>query len=83
MMQAWAAAGVAIPRTSEEQMSELPSVSLSELAPGDILGFSGNSHVGMYMGGGELIDAPQTGMNVQEVPLSGWYAANLDGAVRP
>jgi peptidoglycan DL-endopeptidase CwlO len=83
MMQAWASAGVSIPRTSYEQMSELPAVSTSELQPGDILGFAGNSHVGMYVGDGMLIDSPQTGEDVEKVPLSGWFLANLDGAVAP
>ena len=83
MMQAWAAAGIAIPRTSEAQAG-LPSVPTSALQPGDILEFAGDSHVGMYVGGGMLIDAPQPGENVEEVSLSNsWYAANLDGAVRP
>jgi peptidoglycan DL-endopeptidase CwlO len=82
-MESWAHAGVAIPRTSYEQMSELPAVSLSELQPGDILGFAGNSHVGLYIGGGELIHAPQTGQQVQYASLTGWFAEELDGAVRP
>jgi peptidoglycan DL-endopeptidase CwlO len=83
VMQAWASAGVSIPRTSYEQMSELPAVSTSELEPGDILGFAGNSHVGIYVGNNELINAPQTGELVQEDSLTGWFAENLDGAVRP
>jgi cell wall-associated NlpC family hydrolase len=83
MMQAWAAAGVSIPRTSEEQ-AVLPAVSTSDLQPGDILEFAGDSHVGMYVGNGMLIDAPQPGEDVEEVSLSdSWYAENLDGAVRP
>ncbi len=82
-MQAWASAGVSIPRTSYEQMSELPAVSTSELQPGDILGFAGNSHVGIYVGDNMLIDAPQTGEDVEKVPLSGWFQENLDGAVAP
>ncbi len=82
-MQAWAAAGIAIPRTSEAQAG-LPSVSLSALQPGDILEFAGDSHVGIYVGHNMLIDAPQPGLNVEEVSLSNsWYAANLDSAVRP
>jgi cell wall-associated NlpC family hydrolase len=81
-MQAWAAAGVAIPRTSYAQAG-LPSVPMSAIQPGDILEFTGDSHVGIYVGGGKLIDAPQPGQNVEEVSLSGWYSANLDGAVRP
>ena len=82
-MQAWAAAGIAIPRTSEAQAG-LPSVSLSALQPGDILEFAGDSHVGIYVGNNMLIDAPQPGLNVEEVSLSSsWYAANLNSAVRP
>lgn len=80
---AWASAGVSIPRTSYEQMDDLPAVSTSELEPGDILGFAGNSHVGIYVGNNELIDAPQTGEVVELVTLSGWFSENLDGAVRP
>ncbi len=82
-MSAWAAAGVSIPRTSYGQAT-LPAVSTSALQPGDILEFAGDSHVGIYVGGGMLIDAPQPGMTVEKVSLnSSWYAANLDGAVRP
>jgi peptidoglycan DL-endopeptidase CwlO len=82
-MQAWAAAGVSIPRTSEEQWADLPHVPTSDLQPGDILVFAGASHVGIYVGDGDLIDAPQTGQDVQKVALSGWFAENLDGAVQP
>jgi peptidoglycan DL-endopeptidase CwlO len=79
---AWAAAGVAIPRTSEEQAG-LPAVPESDLEPGDILEFIGDGHVGIYVGDNELIDAPQTGEDVQEVSFTGWYKENFDGAVRP
>jgi len=80
---AWAYAGVSIPRVSYDQMSQLPAVSTSDLQPGDILGFAGNSHVGIYVGGGYLIDAPQTGEDVEKVALAGWYQSELDGAVQP
>jgi peptidoglycan DL-endopeptidase CwlO len=91
-MASWAYAGVSIPRVSYDQMSSLPAVPLHNsagnfttayLEPGDILGFAGNSHVGMYVGGGMLVDAPVPGQNVEKVALSGWYLSNLDGAVRP
>ena len=82
-MQAWAAAGISIPRTSYGQAG-LPSVSSSALRPGDILEFAGDSHVGIYVGGGMLIDAPTYGIPVERVSLSSsWYASNFDGAVRP
>jgi cell wall-associated NlpC family hydrolase len=82
-MASWGSAGISIPRVSYSQMSDLPSVSTSDLQPGDILGFAGNSHVGIYVGGGYLIDAPHTGADVEKVALSGWYRSELDGAVRP
>jgi len=82
-MSAWAAAGVSIPRTSEEQWASLPHVSTSDLQPGDILVFNGAGHVGIYVGGGMLIDAPHTGLDVEKVALSGWYQQTLNGAVRP
>lgn len=90
--QAWASAGISIPRVSYDQMSSLPSVPLHTssgafttkyLEPGDVLGFASNSHVGIYVGGGYLIDAPTPGKNVEKVALSGWYLSELDGAVRP
>jgi cell wall-associated NlpC family hydrolase len=82
-MQAWAAAGVSIPRTSYAQWAGLTHVSTAALQPGDILVFSGAGHVGIYVGGGYLIDAPVPGQNVEKVALAGWYQSNLDGAVRP
>ena len=80
---AWAAAGVTIPRTTYAQWAALPHISTSALEPGDLLYFDGIGHVAVYVGGGYLIDAPQTGMDVQKVPLSGWYASTLVGAARP
>jgi cell wall-associated NlpC family hydrolase len=80
---AWASAGVAIPRTTYAQVAALPAVSTSALQPGDLLFFDGDGHVGIYVGGGYLIDAPQTGLSVEKVALSGWYSANLDSAARP
>jgi len=81
---AWASAGVAIPRDTYEQWAALPHIPMSDLEPGDLIYFNGESHVGMYVGGGDLIDAPQPGMNVEKISLSeSWYADNEDGAVRP
>lgn len=92
MMASWNYAGVSIPRVSYSQMSSLPAVPLHNsagkfttayLQPGDILGFAGNTHVGMYVGGGMLVDAPVPGQNVEKIALAGWYLQQLDGAVRP
>ena len=80
---AWASVGISIPRTSQEQWAGLPHVPTSDMQPGDILVFNGAGHVGIYVGGGMMIDAPHTGLDVQKVALSGWYASTLDGVVRP
>jgi peptidoglycan DL-endopeptidase CwlO len=81
---AWAAAGVSIPRTTYDQWAALPHISSSSLEPGDLLYYAGESHVAMYVGDGYIIDAPQTGENVEKIPQNeDWYAANFDGAVRP
>ena len=80
---AWAAAGVSIPRTTYAQWAALPHISTSALEPGDLLYFDGVGHVAIYVGGGDIIDAPQTGMDVQKIPLSGWYKSTLVGAARP
>jgi len=82
-MASWASAGISIPRTSFEQWGSLPHVPISQIQPGDILVFNGEGHVGLYVGGGMLIDAPHTGLNVEKVALSGWYQSSLIGAVRP
>ncbi len=80
---AWAYAGVAIERTSEDQWDSLPHVSEADMEPGDIMVFNGAGHVGIYVGHGELIDAPHTGADVELVPFQGWYQETFDGAVRP
>jgi cell wall-associated NlpC family hydrolase len=81
---AWAAAGVQIPRDSYSQWAALPHVPIASIEPGDLLIYNGEGHVAIYVGGGYIIDAPQTGMNVQKIPEStSWYASNLDGALRP
>jgi peptidoglycan DL-endopeptidase CwlO len=81
---AWAAAGVQIPRDSYEQWAGLPHVPLSSIEPGDLLIYNAEGHVAIYVGGGYIIDAPQTGMNVEKIPMStSWYADNLDGVLRP
>ena len=84
MQAAWGAAGVQIPRDTYEDWAELPHVSLSSIEPGDMILYDGEGHVAMYVGGGYIIDAPQTGLDVEKIPMStAWYADNTDGVVRP
>jgi len=70
--------GVSLPRTSEEQAQVgTPVASLSAAQPGDLLFFAGSDgtasspgHVGIYVGNGEMIDAPHTGTTVQVQPVA-------------
>jgi peptidoglycan DL-endopeptidase CwlO len=84
VMSAWASAGVTIPRDTYEQWAALPHIPVSEIQPGDLLYYNGVGHVAMYVGGGMIIDAPTTGLDVREIPMStSWYADSLVGAAVP
>lgn len=86
---AWKNAGVTIPRTSQAQWKGLPKVSLNSLKPGDLIVFySGASHIGMYIGDGKFIHAPNKNRKVSVDYLSGgstgnYYRSHAIGAVRP
>jgi peptidoglycan DL-endopeptidase CwlO len=67
---AYAQAGVSLPRTSEEQESVGPHLSLSELRPGDLVIMYGGEHVGLYAGNGIVLHAPHTGSYVKYEKLS-------------
>jgi cell wall-associated NlpC family hydrolase len=62
--------GISLPRTSQEQVNVgTPVASLAQAQPGDLVFFeptsSGPGHVGIYIGNGQMIDAPHTGTDVQ------------------
>jgi cell wall-associated NlpC family hydrolase len=58
-------------------------VTRRQLEVGDVVFFSGRSHVGIYVGNGRFIHAPHTGSTVRVQKLSvGWYGKNYVGAVR-
>ena len=59
-------AGIELPRTSRAQATEGQEVSQGEMQPGDLIFFNSPvSHVGIYIGGGKMIEAPQTGSDVK------------------
>ncbi|MEU2115358.1 NlpC/P60 family protein [Streptomyces sp. NPDC016459] len=67
---AWRAAGVSLPRTTYTQINAGARVSRSQLAPGDLVFFySGISHVGLYVGGGQMIHAPRPGAPIRVAPI--------------
>ena len=79
----WRQAGVSLPRTAAAQYDAIAHIPLSDLQPGDLLFWAyggGISHVAMYVGGGEVIQAPETG---EVVSYQGIWGSGLVGAGRP
>lgn len=79
--QAWAAAGSAIPRTSQEQWKQLKRIDIKDMRPGDlIIYFDDASHVGMYVGDGAMVHAPRPG---RTITIAGAGSMPILGVVRP
>jgi cell wall-associated NlpC family hydrolase len=93
VLQAYRAAGVTLPRVAQDQYDHGPSLPAAvALEPGDLVFFGGGpgdvSHVGLYIGGGEMIDAPHTGafVRVEATPITPGAHFGSDiyvGATRP
>ncbi|WP_284575955.1 C40 family peptidase [Streptomyces sp. 2P-4] len=78
---AWRAAGVSLPRTTYTQINAGRRVARGELAPGDLVFFySGVTHVGLYVGNGQMVHAPRPGSTVRVAPIDSMPWA---GASRP
>lgn len=69
------AAGIEITRTTYSQMNVGSPVSYGELQPGDLVFTYGGDHVGIYVGGGQYIHAPQPGQSVKVSPVTSFYTA--------
>ena len=68
------AAGINIGRTTYEQINAGREVSRNELQPGDLV-FPHDGHVGIYVGNGQMIHAPQTGDVVKIAPVYKFWRA--------
>jgi cell wall-associated NlpC family hydrolase len=84
---AYATAGIHIARTTYQWQQDGPIIPLSEIQPGDLLFSAGSDgtpsnpgHVVMYLGGGQVIQAPQIGEDVQIDPVD---LASVVVATRP
>jgi cell wall-associated NlpC family hydrolase len=76
-----------LPRVGREQWNAGPHVGLGGMAPGDLVFFAYNvgnpstiHHVGMYVGGGAMVEAPYSGARVRIASIG---RHDYIGAVRP
>jgi len=80
-MYSWRAGGVGLPHSAAMQYSAIAHVALTSLQPGDLVFFGDPIyHVGIYVGGGQMIEAAHTGTNVRYASI---YRSDLIGAGRP
>lgn len=78
----WGKAGVYLDHYTGAQWNEGAHVSVPQ--PGDLVFFySDLSHVGIWVGNGEFIQAPHTGTDVQVTQFAGYWASQFQGFVRP
>ncbi len=78
VMEAYRAAGIGIPRTSQQQFFWGPRIPASQVQPGDLVFFPGSDgtvsapgHVGLVIGGGLMIEAYATGFPIRVAPYGG------------
>ncbi len=80
-MWAWAQAGVSMGHFTGAQYAQFPKVPYEAMQPGDLVFFGGDlHHMGLYIGGGMMIDAPHTGAWVRYASI---LSPEFAGAVRP
>ena len=86
VMMAYRAAGVDIPRTSQQQWFWGPQVPASQVEPGDLVFFAGADgtptapgHVGLVIGHDEMIEAYATGFPIRVSAFGNSAAAPGDG----
>jgi cell wall-associated NlpC family hydrolase len=80
---AYGRVGIQLPHSSYALYGEGRRVAESRLVPGDLLFFEGLGHVGLYLGRGRMVHAPQSGRDVEVTRLDGSnYGSRLIGARR-
>ncbi|GGJ93344.1 hypothetical protein GCM10010123_23990 [Pilimelia anulata] len=79
-MAAWRQAGRSLPHNARMQWNGMARVDRSALAAGDLVFYNGQSHVGVYVGGGKVIHAPTYGESVKISPVG---MMSIDGYGRP
>jgi cell wall-associated NlpC family hydrolase len=70
VMYVYAQLGISLPHYAAAQYGYGTAVPSDQLQPGDLVFFDGLGHVGIYIGGGQMIHAPHTGDVVKISPLT-------------
>jgi cell wall-associated NlpC family hydrolase len=79
---AYGQAGISLPHNTVQQFDVTAHIGAAQLQPGDLVFFySGLSHVGVYLGGGQMVDAPHAGAAVR-VETMQWFGP-ITGASDP
>ena len=73
--------GVALPHNAAAQYAYGTPVDRRHLRPGDLVFFHGLGHVGLYIGHGQMIHAPQSGQSVEIQALAA-RSGDVEGARR-
>jgi len=74
VMWAYDQVGISLPHFSGAQYADTTHIPMSDLEPGDLVFPSDpGQHVAMYVGNGDIVQAPYTGADVQIVPLSSFF----------
>ena len=78
-MYVYAQLGISLPHYTVAQWNATEPIS-SRRAPGDLVFFNGLGHVGIYIGGGQFVDAPHTGSVVRIDSMSGFGGSTAPAA---
>lgn len=87
-MRSWQAAGVSLHRTSRDQYRQALKISYDDLRPGDLVFYGDDPndwssvyHVAMYVGGGQVVEAPRPGLTVRVTSMR--WSSTMAFAGRP
>ena len=81
-MASWEKAGVTLPHSAQDQYDLTTRVEIGDLLLGDLVFFGTPTdvyHVGIYIGNGQMVDAPETG---EDVKIQSIYELSLLGGGR-
>jgi cell wall-associated NlpC family hydrolase len=93
MVYAFAGIGITVPHQTQAIWAQFPPpiTNRAQIQPGDMILLSSNGqpsgidHVGLYLGGGRVVDAPESGLNVRIEPniwANPYWSAHFIGAVQ-